>query len=160
MGAAASGNGDDDDEFRRLVAETARKKDSVYYYAAGLQASVVGASRAERTATVELTVGPGEICSAGCLDEGLAGTIADYWTSALITAVNGDRSALTTALSVQVLKPVVPSTAIRVVCTATEAGAGEAPHATARFVLASDPTHVLATAAHTKFFKPLPGQRA
>ncbi|KAJ2766150.1 hypothetical protein IWQ57_004491 [Coemansia nantahalensis] len=152
-GAAAT---DDDEVFRQLVAETAQRKASTYYYTAGLDCRVVGASRRERSATVELTVGAEMISSARCLDEGLVGTIADFWTSTLITVASGGKDALTTTLSVQALRPVCPGAVVHVVCTAAQSTPGAAPHAIARFVLAADPTAVLALATHTKFFKPLP----
>ncbi|KAJ2822869.1 hypothetical protein IWW50_004031, partial [Coemansia erecta] len=63
---------DSDEVFRQLVASTAESKDSIYYRTAELDAQVISASLPGRSATVELTVGENEICSARCLDEGLA----------------------------------------------------------------------------------------
>ncbi|KAJ1726045.1 hypothetical protein LPJ61_005460 [Coemansia biformis] len=156
VAAAAVGPAAADEEFRQLVVAEAQRKASTYYYTAGLECKVVSASCSERSMTVELTVDAGMISSAQVLDEGLVGTIADYWTSTLITATSGGKHALTTSLSVQALRPVAEGATVHVVCTATESSAGSAPHATARFVLASDPTLVVALAAHTKFFKALP----
>ncbi|KAJ2158753.1 hypothetical protein GGF46_003534 [Coemansia sp. RSA 552] len=143
----------DDEGFRQLVATTARNKDSHYYYTAELDARVVSASLSDRTAVIEFIAGTAEICSSNCLDEGLVGTIADYWTSTLITAVNGGRGAVTTTLSVQALRAVEPGTRIHVICTATEPDSRPMPYATARFVSAQDHGDVLALATHTKFFK-------
>ncbi|KAI9479702.1 hypothetical protein BX667DRAFT_494522 [Coemansia mojavensis] len=142
-----------DEEFRRLVDTTARNKDSVYYYTAELETHLVEASAANRSVTVELTIQDTDIGPAGVLDEGLVSTIADFWTSALITAVNGGRGALTTTLNVQALKPVSPGTKIHVICSATAPDSRPMPFATARFVSAADYDDVLAVATHTKFFK-------
>ncbi|KAJ2746102.1 hypothetical protein GGI20_001654 [Coemansia sp. BCRC 34301] len=140
----------DDKEFRELVANTAKSKESHYYYSGELAASVVSADYARRQCVVELTVDVSEISDAGCLDEGLVGTVADYWTSALITALSQGRSALTTSLSVQALKPIAPGTKLQLTCTVSDA---LQPHAIATFA-ASENSAVYAVATHTKFFKP------
>ncbi|KAJ2327860.1 hypothetical protein GGI00_004349 [Coemansia sp. RSA 2681] len=139
----------DDEEFRLLVASTARSKESHYYYSGDLAANVVSADISRRSCVVELTVAEPEISDAGCLDEGLVGTAADYWTSALITALSQGRSALTTSLAVQALKPIAPGAKLYMTCTATDA---LQPHAVATFA-APDDSAVYAVATHTKFFK-------
>ncbi|KAJ2900703.1 hypothetical protein GGI21_003629 [Coemansia aciculifera] len=141
----------DDDEFKLLVASTAKAKESHYYYSGDLSAHVVSASFAQRLCVVELTVAESEISDAGCLDEGLVGTAADYWTSTLITALSQGRSALTTSLTVQALKPIAKGTKLHIVCTANDS---LQPHAVATFACASDTSAVYAVATHTKYFKP------
>ncbi|KAJ2082538.1 hypothetical protein H4R24_001483 [Coemansia sp. RSA 988] len=142
----------DDAKFKQLVIDTADIKDSRYYRTAELSAQVISASSAQQSITVELTAGAGEICSAKCLDEGLVATLADFWTSTLITAVNNGKGAVTTSLSVQALKPIEPATKIHIVCCAA-GGSHLLPFATARFVSANNPSNVLATATHTKYFR-------
>ncbi|KAJ2479219.1 hypothetical protein IWW56_003234, partial [Coemansia sp. RSA 2131] len=97
---------DADEEFRLRVAAVAKHKDSIYYRTAELDARVIAASSTGPSATIELMIGENEICNAECLDEGLVSTIADFWTSTLITAANGGKGAVTTTLSVQALKPI------------------------------------------------------
>ncbi|KAJ2791517.1 hypothetical protein H4R20_006859 [Coemansia guatemalensis] len=143
----------EDEQFRQLLIDTAHNKDSRYYRTAELSAQVVSASSAQQSMTVELTADAGEICSAKCLDEGLVATLADFWTSTLITALNNGKGAVTTSLSVQALSPIEPATKIHIVCTAA-GGNHSLPFATARFVSAANPSNVLATATHTKFFRP------
>ncbi|KAJ2406117.1 hypothetical protein H4218_006416 [Coemansia sp. IMI 209128] len=141
----------DAEEFRQLVVNTAQSKESHYYYSSGLVATVVSADFAGRSCVVELTATESEISDAGCLDEGLVGTVADYWTSALITALNQGRSALTTSLTVQALKPIDPGSVLHMTCAATDA---RQPYATAILAAAGESSDVYAVATHTKFFKP------
>ncbi|KAJ2828255.1 hypothetical protein GGI24_002436, partial [Coemansia furcata] len=136
----------DAEEFRLLVASTAQSKESHYYYSGGLTANVISANFSQRSCVVELTATDTEISDAGCLDEGLVGTAADYWTSALITALSQGRSALTTSLSVQALKPIAPGTVLHMTCTTTEA---TQPHAIATFAAAAESSDVYAVATHT-----------
>ncbi|KAJ2338457.1 hypothetical protein GGH92_007161 [Coemansia sp. RSA 2673] len=142
-----------DAEFAQAVADIAKAKESHYYYSAGLKASVVSADRTLNSCVVELTVSQSEISASGCLDEGLVATVADYWTSALITAVAGGQSALTTSLAVHALKPIAPGTVIHLRCSVTDPKL-QLPHATAVFASAANNTDVYALATHTKFFKP------
>ncbi|KAJ2304418.1 hypothetical protein IWW51_004852 [Coemansia sp. RSA 2702] len=142
-----------DEEFRLLVAEIAQHKDSAYYRAAHLDARVASASRDARSIVVEFTARDSEIGHARCLDEGLVATVADFWTSALITAISGGRGAVTTTLSVQALKHLTAGTRVHVLCSATSPDSHAMPYATARFVSAADHNDVLALATHTKFFK-------
>ncbi|KAJ1992670.1 hypothetical protein EDC05_002613 [Coemansia umbellata] len=60
----------------RAIDEASRKK-SHYYYSAALEARVVAASEATHTITIEFTA-VDSISSAGYLDEGFVGTVADY----------------------------------------------------------------------------------
>ncbi|PIA17221.1 hypothetical protein COEREDRAFT_80577 [Coemansia reversa NRRL 1564] len=142
----------EDEQFRQLIIDTAHNKDSRYYRTAEVSAQVISASRFQQSMTVELTADEGDICSAKCLDEGLVATLADFWTSTLITVLNNGKGAVTTSLSVQALRPIKPATKIHIICTAT-GGNHTLPFATARFVSASNPSDVLATATHTKFFR-------
>ncbi|KAJ1756378.1 hypothetical protein LPJ69_004792 [Coemansia sp. RSA 1752] len=144
---------DADEEFRLQVSAVANHKDSTYYRTAELDAHVIDASLTGLSATIELTIGENEICNAECLDEGLVSTIADFWTSTLITAANGGKGAVTTTLSVQALKPIYSGTKIHVICTASEPESRPMPYATARFVNAANHNDIFALATHTKFFK-------
>ncbi|KAI8320985.1 hypothetical protein GQ54DRAFT_198091 [Martensiomyces pterosporus] len=142
------------EEFRQLVDSTARGKESHYYYSAGIPADVISADPATRSIVVRVTATENEISCSGSLDEGVVSTIADYWTSTLITAVNGGKSAVTTSLGVQALKRIEPGTVLHIKCQATDAALAM-PHATATFASAENEGDVYALATHTKYFKPL-----
>ncbi|KAJ2364190.1 hypothetical protein IW150_006545 [Coemansia sp. RSA 2607] len=144
------------DEFRDLVLRIAHEKQSHYYYSAELPATPVAADPTKRTLTVRTTLTSAELTGSGCIDEGVAATVADYWTSALLTAVHGGKSSVTTSLSVQAPRRVAPGTPVDVVCSALDhCGSRDMPCATALFVAAEDHLQVFAVATHTKYFKPL-----
>ncbi|KAJ1720318.1 hypothetical protein LPJ53_005049, partial [Coemansia erecta] len=105
-------------EFRDYVAQIAGEKKSHYYYSAELLATPISADRAARTLTVRTTVSEAEIATSGCIDEGLVATVADYWTSTLLSAVHGGKSSVTTSLSVQTPRPIAPGTPVDIICTA------------------------------------------
>ncbi|KAJ1877858.1 hypothetical protein H4R99_005705 [Coemansia sp. RSA 1722] len=148
------GVGTGTNEFIRYVKDLASGKKSHYYYSAELEALVIAADPIKQTLTVRVTLGDEEINEAGYIDEGVAGTVADYWTSTLISAVHEGRSSVTTSLGVQTIRPVpAADTAIDVVCQASGYCGSANPHAVARFVDASDHQLVYAVVTHTKFFK-------
>ncbi|KAJ2724856.1 hypothetical protein GGI07_001709 [Coemansia sp. Benny D115] len=139
-------------DFRDHVSKLAQAKQSHYYYSACLESHVVSADRKQRQMTVEIAVGDGEISSAGCMDEGLVATVADYWTSTLISAVNDNKGSVTTSLTVQGLRPIVAGTLVHIICEAANTPDGSMPCATAKFVNAADYRHVYAVVSHTKYF--------
>ncbi|KAJ1965470.1 hypothetical protein GGI12_000742 [Dipsacomyces acuminosporus] len=143
-----------DEDFRRLVIDTAAKKKSHYYYSAEIPCKVVEADPAANSIVVEMTATEREIACSGCLDEGVVGTVADYWTSTLISVVNQGKSAVTTSLGVQALKPIRLGTKLHIRCRVTDTGLNM-PHAIATFASSVDDNDVYALATHTKYFKPL-----
>ncbi|KAJ1814852.1 hypothetical protein LPJ56_004735 [Coemansia sp. RSA 2599] len=146
--------GADAEAFVDYVRELASGKKSHYYYSGKVDARVIAADRAAQTVTTRLTLGNDEINEAGYIDEGVVGTVADYWTSTLISAVHEGRSSVTTSLGVQSIRPVrAMQTTVDVECQVSGRCVTGSPHAVARFVDASDRQVVYAVVAHTKFFK-------
>ncbi|KAJ1948058.1 hypothetical protein EC988_005325 [Linderina pennispora] len=142
----------DNEQYRQLVIDTARHKSSHYYYSAEVPAQVISADAQSRSAVIQTTVTDSEICASGCIDEGWVATVADYWTSTMISVANEGKSAVTTSLSVQAVKSIEPGCVVLIKCQVTDTGLSM-PHAIATFESESGDIYALAT--HTKFFKPL-----
>ncbi|KAJ1666063.1 hypothetical protein IW140_003653 [Coemansia sp. RSA 1813] len=139
-----------DHELQQQATDEALRKQSHYYYSMDPQAQVIGAAADRDEIAVEFGLLQNETGVVRYLDEGLVATVADFWTSVVISATNGGRQSVTTSLTVQLLKPLVSDTtqAVHVVCRATNGP--EIPGAMASFVDPADPAIVYATAVHTK----------
>ncbi|KAJ1646949.1 hypothetical protein J3B02_005883 [Coemansia erecta] len=147
-------SGAESGDFIEYVSSIASGKKSHYYYSADLSVQVIAGDQAQQTITARLVASDLEINEAGYIDEGVVSTIADYWTSTLISAVHEGRSSVTTSLSVQSIRPVrTAGTVVDVICQASGLCLSGNPHAVARFVDAEDYRVVYSVVTHTKFFK-------
>ncbi|KAJ2401352.1 hypothetical protein GGI23_001454 [Coemansia sp. RSA 2559] len=130
----------EDRQLQQQATAEAAGKQSHYYFSMEPQAQVVGACASRNEITVALK-------QEGAADEGVVATVADFWTSVAISATNGGRQAVTTALTVQTLRPLAPDTTVHVVC---RAAGGRAAAASALFADPADAAAPYATAVHTK----------
>ncbi|KAJ1855509.1 hypothetical protein GGH12_005922 [Coemansia sp. RSA 1822] len=93
------------------------------------------------------------IGAAGCIDEGLLGTVTDNATAMLIGSALSERGkSVSTSISVQAVAPVQPGAVVEIVCSLSSQQSKQ-PHATATFRDKADPQRIYAIGTHTKFFK-------
>lgn len=142
-------------DFIQLVQDIAQAKTSHYYYTAELITKVTRAQfRDTSTLTVEFIITADEL-NGGCLDEGLMATVADYWTSVLISAVqtklnHHKTTSVTTSLTVHASgQPIELGTPVHLVCSFTPIGNSVMSYAVAQFVCGEGT--ILAEVLHSKY---------
>ncbi|KAJ2724857.1 hypothetical protein GGI07_001710 [Coemansia sp. Benny D115] len=114
------------------------------------------------TLVLSLSVAAHHLNSAGTLDEGMALTMVDNYTTYLLVAHTlakqpGDMPiSVSVCLSARAFAPVPPGTPVELVCQVGN-GSATQPVASAVFRNANDPSVIYATASHTKHIKDVLG---